>query len=64
LVNKPAPLTASPKLVRATRSGNLLEVKGFGALKGQLKVAKGIDLTKPIYEQVSGRSPLTSDHKS
>jgi hypothetical protein len=26
--------------------------KGYGALKGQFEIRPGIDLTKPIYEQV------------
>ena len=26
--------------------------KGYGALRGQIRIRPGIDLTKPIYEQV------------
>jgi hypothetical protein len=26
--------------------------KGYGALRGQFVVRRGIDLTKPIYEQI------------
>jgi hypothetical protein len=33
-------------------NGDLVELRGYGALKGKLKIMPGIDLTKPIYEQV------------
>jgi len=45
--------TKRTKIVRDARTGRMVEVTGFGALKGQLKIARGIDLTKPIYDQVS-----------
>ena len=42
----------TPKLIRDPRTGEMLEVRGYGALRGRLKIMPGIDLTKPIYEQV------------
>ena len=52
--------TSSPsKLVRNARTGQFVEVRGAGALKGKLTLKRGVDLTKPIFEQVSkgkGRS--------
>jgi hypothetical protein len=40
------------KIVRDASTGRTVEVRGYGALKGQLNIAKGVDLTKPIYDQV------------
>jgi hypothetical protein len=34
----------------------VVEVRGYGALEGQLSIAKGVDLTKPIYDQVKKKS--------
>ena len=45
------------KFVRDPRTGETLEVRGFGALKGQLKIRPGVDLTKPIFEQVMKKTP-------
>ena len=39
--------------VRDPKTGRLLTLKGRGALKGQLVFREGIDLTKPIAEQVA-----------
>lgn len=39
--------------VRDPETGRLLTLKGYGALKGQFMVREGIDLTKPIAEQVA-----------
>ena len=50
---------STKKTVRVSRTGKVLEVRGFGALRGQFKIAKGVDLTKPIYEQVVKRRKLT-----
>jgi hypothetical protein len=33
-------------------NGRTYLLKGYGALKGQFEVRKGLDLTKPIAEQV------------
>jgi len=53
---------AQKKVVRDSRTGRFIEVRGFGALKGQLTIAKGVDLTKPIYEQVV--KPLSAGSKA
>jgi hypothetical protein len=45
------------KTVRDSTTGRMVEVRGYGALKGQLNIAKGVDLTKPIYDQVK-KNPL------
>lgn len=56
--------TSPPKLVRDSRTGKMLEVRGYGALKGRLKIMPGIDLTKPIYEQVIKKTAAkTPAHK-
>lgn len=41
-----------PKHMVRLSNGDLVELRGYGALKGKLKIMPGIDLTKPIYEQV------------
>lgn len=43
---------ATVKLVRDTKTGQFVAVKGVGALKGSdLKIKKGLSLTEPIAEQ-------------
>jgi len=37
-------------------SGRELLLKGYGSLKGKLAIDPEIDLTKPIFEQVSKRA--------
>lgn len=37
--------------VRDSKSGRFVTVLGVGALKGQLTIRKGVDLTKPIAAQ-------------
>jgi hypothetical protein len=50
-------ITSAPKkIVRDALSGRVVEVRGFGALKGRLTIKKGVDLTKPIYDQVTRKS--------
>ncbi len=44
------------RIVRDSSTGRMVEVRGYGALKGQLSIAEGVDLTKPIYDQVKKRS--------
>ncbi|HEX4180073.1 MAG TPA: hypothetical protein VHY32_04725 [Caulobacteraceae bacterium] len=44
------------KTVRDSSTGRVVEVRGYGALEGQLSIAKGVDLTKPIYDQVKKKS--------
>jgi hypothetical protein len=55
--NKPASarkqVPESPvTIVRDPETGRTLPLYGYGALKGQFEIRPGIDLTKPIYEQV------------
>ncbi len=50
-----SPKAKAAKLVLNPQTGELREVRGFGALKGGLKIRAGVDLTKPIYEQVASR---------
>jgi hypothetical protein len=57
-----SPSAKPNKTVRIPGTGQVLEVRGFGALKGQLKIARGVDLTKPIYEQVLKQDRLAG-HK-
>ena len=56
--------TVPKKFVRLD-NGELVELRGFGALKDKLTLTPGIDLTKPIYEQVIRKTtPKASAHKS
>jgi hypothetical protein len=41
----------SEKVVRDSKSGRYVTVRGAGALKGHLTINKGLDLTKPIASQ-------------
>lgn len=52
------PVGAS-RSVRDARTGQFVTVRGVGALKGQLSLKKGVDLTKPIASQAlkRGHSP-------
>jgi hypothetical protein len=50
MVEKKVP-TAKP--IRRDAATGRLVPKGYGALKGQYVVRDGIDLTKPIAEQVA-----------
>jgi hypothetical protein len=44
------------KLVRNPKTGEMLTVKGWGALKDSgLEIRKDVDLLKPIFEQVFGK---------
>jgi hypothetical protein len=63
-MNKATSAPSAAKLVRTTRTGALLEVRGFGALKGRLQIAEGLDLTKPIYDQVVKEPPSARPRKS
>jgi hypothetical protein len=38
-------------IVRDSKSGRFIIVRGAGALKGHLTIQKGVDLTKPIASQ-------------
>lgn len=52
---KTLPTTPTKTIVNPA-TGRTLEVRGFGAMRGQLQLIKGLDLTKPIYDQVSKAS--------
>jgi PIN domain nuclease of toxin-antitoxin system len=43
--------TTVEKVVRDSKSGRFITVRGAGALSGHLKIKKGVDLTKPIASQ-------------
>ena len=43
--------TTAEKVVRDSKSGRFVTVRGAGALKGHLKIKRGLDLTKPIASQ-------------
>lgn len=43
--------TTTDTAVRDAKSGRTVIVRGVGALKGQLKLEKSVDLTKPIAQQ-------------
>jgi hypothetical protein len=47
-------------------TGERLELKGYGSMKGMLDLDPSIDLTKPIWEQVfgKGRNPFASEEAS
>jgi hypothetical protein len=49
-MSKPQATTTETQ-VRDPRSGRFVTVRGAGALKGQLTLRKGVDLTKPIASQ-------------
>lgn len=54
----------SVQIVRSARTGQLVTVHGVGALKGQLALNKGIDLTKPIASQaLRGRKASGRDKR-
>jgi hypothetical protein len=39
-------------LLKDKQTGKILPLRGYGALRDEHAARKGIDLTKPIYEQV------------
>lgn len=43
--------------IRDQRSGKLLELKGYGALKGEFKVREGFNLSQPIAAQAAKKKP-------
>jgi hypothetical protein len=51
-MTKAHPPATTETVVRDAKTGRLVTLRGAGALKGQLKLLKGIDLTKPIASQV------------
>jgi hypothetical protein len=42
-----------PHLVPDPRTGRMVEVNGLGGLNAELNLREDIDLTQPIFEQVS-----------
>jgi hypothetical protein len=47
-------------IISDARTGKQLPLKGYGALKGEFEVRKGLDLCKPIAAQV----PIRKTRKS
>lgn len=41
----------SPATIRDSSSGRMLHLKGYGALKDEFSVRKGLNLSKPIAAQ-------------
>lgn len=58
-MSKPVPAST----VRDAATGRLVTVRGVGALKGKLTLKAGIDLTKPIFQQVSAATPSRSQKR-
>jgi hypothetical protein len=56
--------TKPGKFVLDPSTRRMVEVRGYGALKGQMEIAKGVDLTKPIYDQVKGKPAGRSPKRS
>lgn len=50
----PKKRTSDVKVRRHAKIGRMIPA-GYGALKGQYVIRKGVDITKPIYEQVGRR---------
>ncbi len=50
------PASTCRSIARDAKTGRMIPA-GYGALKGQYVVRKGVDVTKPIFEQVC-RTPL------
>jgi hypothetical protein len=42
-------------VIRNNRTGKILALKGYGALKGEYVVRKGINLSKPIAAQATAK---------
>jgi hypothetical protein len=55
--------TGSFQTVRDAKTGQFVAVRGVGALKGQLALKKGVDLTKPIASQALKRGRSSAAHK-
>ena len=55
--------TASFRTVRNAKTGQLVTVRGVGALKGQLRLKKGVALTKPIASQALKGGKSSAPHK-
>jgi hypothetical protein len=61
-----AQATTTETIVRDSKSGRSVTVRGVGALKGHLTISKGVDLTKPIASQAmkdtKGRTAVSGKH--
>ncbi|WP_161992832.1 hypothetical protein [Aureimonas leprariae] len=44
------------RIVRDSKSGRFVTVRGVGALKGRLAIRKDVDLTEPIASQAADQS--------
>jgi hypothetical protein len=55
--------TGSFQTVRNAKTGQVVTVRGVGALKGQLTLKKGVDLTKPIASQALRGRKSSIAHK-
>jgi hypothetical protein len=55
--------TGAVKTVRNAKTGQFVTVRGVGALKGQLALKKGLDLTKPIASQALKGGKASAAHK-
>jgi hypothetical protein len=47
----------SPATIRDAKSGRMLPLKGYGALKDEFEVRKGVNLSKPIAAQAAKLKP-------
>jgi hypothetical protein len=52
--------TMTEQTVHDSKSGRTVVVRGAGALKGQLTLKKGVDLTKPIASQTGQTRKTTT----
>ena len=55
--------TGAFQTVRNAKTGQVVIVRGVGALKGQLALKKGVDLTKPIASQALKGGKSSAPHK-
>jgi hypothetical protein len=53
----------SSRTVRNAKTGQLVTVRGVGALKEQLSLKKSVDLTKPIASQTLKGGKSSATHK-
>lgn len=51
---------SEPAIISDAKTGKRLPLKGYGALKGEFEVRKGLDLCQPIAAQVLVRKSRKS----
>jgi hypothetical protein len=51
-------------VIKDKRTGKISTLRGYGALRGDYVVRKGIDLTKPIAPQVADKMARTRNRPS